>query len=61
MKMQIMMIVLIMMIIMIIMMIQENVKMSLNVLKRPASALYYKIIIIHTTIDTSLNLLTDSY
>ena len=39
-------------------MVQESVNMCLNVLKRPVSALYYKIISIYTTIDTSLNLLT---
>ena len=39
-------------------MVQESVNMCLNVLKRPVSALYYKIIRIYTTIDTSLNLLT---
>ena len=39
-------------------MVQESVNMCLNVLKWPVSALYYKIISIYTTIDTSLNLLT---
>ena len=47
-----------MMILMLMMMVQESVKMCLNVLKRPFSALYYKIISMYTTIDTSLNLLT---
>ena len=53
-------ILLIMMIPMIMMMVQESVKMRLIVLKRPVSALvvYYKIISIYTTIDTSSNLLT---
>ena len=54
-----MMILLIMMIlVMIMMMVQESVKMCLNVVKRPVSALYYKINYIYITIDTSLNLLT---
>ena len=39
-------------------MVQESVNMCLNVLKRPVSALYYKIISIYTTINMSLNLLT---
>ena len=47
-----------MMILMLMMMVQESVKMCLNVLKRPISALNYKIISMSTTIDTSLNLLT---
>ena len=54
----IMIILLIMKILMIMMMVQESVKMCLNVLKRPVSVLYYKIISMYTTIDTSLNLLT---
>ena len=53
-----MIILLIMKILMIMMMVQESVKMCLNVLKRPVSVLYYKIISMYTTIDTSLNLLT---
>ena len=58
MKMQLFMMILqIMMILMIMMMIQKSVKMCLNVLKRPVSALNYKIINMYTTIDTSLNLL----
>ena len=56
MKMQIFMMIL--RIMMIMMMVQESVKMCLNVLIRPVSALYYKIISIYTTIDTPLNLLT---
>ena len=50
----IMIILLIMKILMIMMMVQESVKMCLNVLKRPVSVLYYKIISMYTT----LNLLT---
>ena len=57
-KQLIMIILLIMMILMIMMIVQESVKMCLNVLKRPVSALYYKIISMYSTIDTSLILLT---
>ena len=47
-----------MMILIIMMKVQESVKMCLNVLERPVSALHCKIFNIYKTIDTSLNLLT---
>ena len=46
-----------MMILIIMMKVQESVKMCLNVLERPVSALHCKIFNILKTIDTSLNLL----
>ena len=57
-KQLIMIILLIMMTLVIMMMVQKSVKMCLNVLKRPVSALNYKIISMYPTIDTSLDLLT---
>ena len=36
----------------------KDVKVCLNMLKRPVSTLNYKIISMYTTIDASLNLLT---
>ena len=47
-----------MMILIIMMMVLERLKKCLNVLKRPVSALNYKIISMYPTIDTSLDLLT---
>ena len=47
-----------MMILIIMMKVQESVKMCLNLLERPVSALHCKIFNIYKTIDTSVNLLT---
>ena len=49
---------LIMMNLLIMMKVQDSVKICLNVLEKPISALHCKIFSIYKTIDTSLNLLT---